>query len=196
MTISSKLLRMTFLVASSAALFATAASTAIAADWKLDTSKSTLGFSGTQTGNAFEGKFSSYSAAIAFDPDHLDTSHISVTVDLASAVTGDTQRDTALPGKTWFDTAEFPQAKFDADSIRKTGVGSYEASGKLTLRGVTRPLVLPFTLDINGAAAHAKGHVSLLRGDFGVGQGGPWSSGQWVALEVNVDVDIVAERSN
>jgi polyisoprenoid-binding protein YceI len=196
MTLSSKLLGRTFLVAASAASIATAVTSAVAADWKLDPSKSTLGFSGTQTGAAFEGKFSSYSAAVAFDPDHPETSHISVTVDLASAVTGDTQRDTALPGKTWFDTAEFPQARFDADSIRRTGAGSYEASGKLTLRGVTHSLVLPFTLDLNGAAAHAKGHVSLLRSDFGVGQGGPWSSGQWVALEVNVDVDIVATRSN
>lgn len=195
MMISIKLAIKTFLVASLAALLITTAIPANAADWKVDPSKSTLGFSDIQTGAAFQGKFSNYSAAIIFDPDHLETSHISVAVDLASADTGDTQRDTALPTKDWFDTAEFPQAKFDTDAIRWTGVGSYEASGKLTLRGVTRPFVLPFTLDLDGAAAHAKGHVNLLRNDFGVGQG-PWSSGQWVALEVRVDVDIVATRSN
>jgi polyisoprenoid-binding protein YceI len=195
MMISTKLPTKTFLVASLFVLLIAAAMPASAADWKLDPSKSTLGFSGTQTGAAFQGKFSKYSAAITFDPDHLETSRISVTVDLASAVTGDMQRDTALPAKDWFDTAEFPQAKFDTQAIRQTGDGSYEASGKLTLRGVSRPVVLPFTLDLDGAAAHAKGHVSLLRDDFGVGQG-PWISGQWIALEVGVDVDIVATRSN
>ena len=195
MTRSGKLPTRTFLAASSAALLATAVLPAVAADWKLDRGKSTLGFSGAQTGAAFEGKFSNYSAVINFDPDHPETSHISVTVDLASAVTGDTQRDTALPGKDWFDTEEFPQAKFDSDRIRRTAAGSYEASGKLTLRNVTRPFVLPFTLDINGAAAHAKGHASLLRRDFGIGQG-PWSSDQWVAFEVDIDVDIVATRSD
>jgi polyisoprenoid-binding protein YceI len=195
MTISTKRPAKSFLLLSLAASLGMAAMPAFAADWKLDPSKSTLGFSGTQTGAAFQGKFSNYNAAITFDPDHLETSHISVTVDLASAVTGDTQRDTALPGKDWFDTAEFPQAKFDTDAIRQTGAGSYQASGKLTLRGVTRLFVLPFVLDLDGGAAHAKGHGTLLRNDFGVGQG-PWSSGQWVALEVGVDVDIVATRSN
>ena len=195
MKISAKLPAKIFPVVSLAALLTVAAMPANAADWKLEPSKSMLGFSGMQTGAAFQGKFSNYNAAVTFDPDHLETSHISVTVDLTSAVTGDTQRDTALPGKDWFDTAEFPQAKFDTDAIRRTGVGSYEASGKLTLRGVARPFVLPFTLDINGAAAHAKGHATLLRNDFGVGQG-PWSTDQWVALEVGVDVDIVATRSN
>ncbi|GLS19964.1 hypothetical protein GCM10007874_29810 [Labrys miyagiensis] len=195
MTISTKLPVKISAGVALAALLATAAMPASAADWKLDPGKSTLGFSGVQAGAAFQGKFSNYNAVIAFDPDHLETSHISVTVDLASAATGDAQRDTALPGQDWFDTGEFPQAKFDADAIRQTGTGSYEASGKLTLRGVARPFVLPFTLDLDGGAAHAKGHGTLLRNDFGVGQG-PWSSGQWVALEVGVDVDIVATRSN
>jgi len=178
-----------------AVLLVSPATSAAAADWKLDPGKSTLGFSGTQTGAAFQGKFSNYSAVISFDPDHLETSHIDVSVDLASAATGDAQRDTALPTKDWFDVPEFAQAKFDADMIRRTSDGSYEAAGKLTLRGVTRPLVLPFTLDIDGATAHAKGHADLLRNDYGVGQG-PWNSGQWVALEVGVDLDIVATRSN
>jgi hypothetical protein len=50
---------------------------------------------------------------------------------------------------------------------------------------------MPFTLQITGTTAHAKGHLSLVRTLFGIGQG-PWSSGQWVALDVEVDVDIVA----
>ena len=170
--------------------------TAAAADttsWKLDPTKSRLGFSGTQTGTKFEGSFTRYSAAIVFDPDHLDSSHITVSVDLASAATGDTQRDTALPGTDWFDIADFPQAKFDTTTIQSRGAGAYEAAGVLTLRGVSHPLVLPFTLEITGAVAHASGHVQLARTAFGVGQG-PWATGQWVALDVGVDIDIIAAR--
>lgn len=166
-----------------------------AAIWTVDCSKSRLGFSGTQTGAKFEGKFTKYAATIAFDPEHPETSRISVTVDLASATTGDTQRDTALPGKDWFDVGHFPQARFESTAVRRRGVGSYEATGNLTLHGVARPVVLPFTLDINGSTAHAKGHVEIIRTSFGVGQG-PWSSGQWVALEVGIDIDLVAARSN
>jgi polyisoprenoid-binding protein YceI len=179
-------------------LIAPCLSTASAADagnWKLDPAKSRLTFSGTQTGAKFEGKFTRYGMTIVFDPNNLEASHITVTVDLASAATGDPQRDTALPGKDWFDIAQFPQAKFETTSIRKQGVNAYEAVGNLTLRGVTKALTLPFTLQIDGAAAHAVGHAKLIRSAFGVGQG-PWATGQWVALDVDVSFDIVAVRSN
>ena len=180
-----------------AILFAPWIATAAAADtanWKLDPTKSRLGFSGTQIGTKFEGQFTRYSAVIDFDPDHLDTSHITVTVDLASAATGDTQRDTALPGTDWFDMAEFPQAKFDSTAIQSRGPGAYEAAAVLTLRGVSHPLVLPFTLEITGDTAHAHGHVQLVRTAFGIGQG-PWATGQWVALDVGVDIDIIATQA-
>jgi polyisoprenoid-binding protein YceI len=174
--------------------FATA-SAADAVPWKLDPGKSRLTFSGTQTGAPFHGTFTRYDATIDFDPDHLEASHIAVTVDLASATTGNTQRDTALPDKDWFNVVQFPQATFESNAIRSKGGNAYEAVGSITLRGVTKPMTLPFTLEINGASAHAKGHAELMRNTFGVGQG-PWATGQWVALEVAVDVDITATRTH
>lgn len=176
-----------------AALLLTAfgATPAAAASWKVDAAKSQLSFSGVQTGTTFKGRFSRFSAQIDFDPDHPETSRIAVVIDTASAMTGDAQRDGALPGKDWFDIARFPQAKFETTAIRKTGANDYEATGNLTLRDITKPIILPFTLQISGTTAHAKAHLSLVRTLFGVGLG-PWSSGQWVALDVEVDVDIVA----
>jgi polyisoprenoid-binding protein YceI len=172
---------------------AVVATPATAGSWKFDAAKSQLGFSGTQTGKAFEGHFTRFSTEIDFDPDHPETSRIVAAIDPASAVTGDTQRDGALPGKDWFDIARFPQAKFETIAIRKTGATAYEATGTLTIRGVTKSITLPFTLAITGNTAHAKGHLNLVRTVFGVGQGA-WTSGQWVALEVGVDVDIVATQ--
>lgn len=195
MTASGEWQSRTLLAAFFVAACFSSASAADATYWKLDPAKSHLGFSGSQTGATFEGKFPRYETVIAFDPEHLDASHITVTVDLASAVTGDTQRDTALPGKDWFDIGEFPQAKFETSAIRKLGPNDYQAAGNLTLRGVTKPLTLPFTLQFDGATAHAVGHAGLLRSTFGIGQG-PWATGQWVALEVAVDFDIVATRGN
>ena len=170
-------------------------SAASAANWKLDPSKSELGFSATQTGTKFHGAFTRYDAVIEFDPDHLDTSHIAVSVDLASATTNDKQRDATLPGKDWFDAAQFPAAKFETSAIRRKGGDDYEAVGTLTLRNITKPLTLPFTLEMNGTSAHAKGHAELIRSDFGIGQG-PWTTDQWVALNVDVDIDVTATRAN
>jgi polyisoprenoid-binding protein YceI len=154
-----------------------------------------LGFSGTQTGSKFQGKFSRFDAQIVLDPDHVEGGHITATVDLGSAATGDTQRDTALPGKDWFDTTAHQNAVFTSDAVRKVGTNTYEATGTLTLRGVTRSLTLPFTLEIDGDRARARGHADLVRTTFGVGQGA-WASGQWVGLDVGVDLDLTATRSN
>lgn len=166
-----------------------------AATWKLDPAKSKLGFSGTQTGSKFQGVFTHWNTEIEFDPDHLEAFHIVVTVDLATATTKDQQRDKALPGSDWFDTGRFPTAKFETREINRKGADAYEAVGTLTLRGVAAPLTLPFTLEIDGTSAHAKGHAELSRRTFGIGQG-PWATDQWVAFEVGVDIDVTATPGN
>lgn len=168
---------------------------AMAADWALDPAHSTLAFSGKQTGTPFSGHFGAFDGTISFDPAHPEAGHAHVTIALSSGVTGDRQRDGALPGKDWFDVAHFPSAAFDAQSFRATGGNAYEAVGTLTIRGISKSVTLPFTLDINGVTAHAKGHLDLIRSAFGVGQG-PWAAGQWVALEVGVDLDITAQRKS
>jgi polyisoprenoid-binding protein YceI len=175
----------------SALVFATPA---FAADWTVQADKSHLGFSGTQTGAPFKGSFGKWTAEIAFDPAHPEAGHAKVTIDLASARTGDTQRDTALPQSDWFDVKHFPQATFEASGFTAKGGDTYEATGKLTIRGVTKDVVLPFTLAVVGDGATAKGHLGLVRAAFGVGQG-PWTSGEWVALEVGVDFDLVAVKA-
>ncbi|WP_233581933.1 MULTISPECIES: YceI family protein [unclassified Asaia] len=162
-----------------------------AQDWVLDKAQSHIGFTGTQTGTRFAGEFGRYDGEIALDPAHPESGHIEVTIDLASAHTGDTQRDTALPGADWFDVAQFPKARFVSTAIRSVGEKHYEALGTLSLRNVTRPVTLRFTLEAKDGNAHAQGQADLVRTAFGVGQG-PWASGQWVALEVGVTFDLVA----
>jgi polyisoprenoid-binding protein YceI len=171
-----------------------AATPALAADWTVDAAKSRLGFSGVQNGAPFQGSFGKWTAEIAFDPAHPEAGHAKVTIDLGSAKTGDTQRDSALPQAEWFDVKAFPEASFEATGFVAKGGDAYEAPGKLTIRGIGKDAVLPFTLEITGDKAVAKGHLSLVRTGFGVGQG-VWATGEWVALDVGVDVDLTATRS-
>lgn len=167
------------------------AAPALAAEWRVDPKASTLGFSGVQVGVPFSGRFGRFEATISFDPAKPEVGRATVLVDLASARTGDAQRDEALPQKDWFDAEAASQARFEATRFVAEGDGTYGAVGTLTIRGVTRDVTLPFRLSVDGVQAHVTGHTSLVRTDFGVGQG-PWSSGQWVALDVGVDVDLVA----
>lgn len=162
--------------------------------WIVDAKTSTLGFSATQTGKAFKGAFQKFSPVILFDPANLAASSIKVTVDMASARTGDGQRDAALPTPDWFDAKKFPQAKFVSTKIVAKGQGAYEAVGTLTIRDVSLPLTLPFALTITGDKAAAKGAVTLQRQKFGVGKG-DFATDEWVGFDVAVSYVINAVRA-
>lgn len=164
------------------------------AEWTIDPARSRIGFSGVQVGMPFTGRFERFEARVDLDPERPETGRATVLVDLTSARTGDLQRDTSLQQKDWFDAINATQARYETTRIVATGNGAYEAAGTLTIRGRTRPVTLPFRLDLTGNAAHAAGHVDLVRTDFGIGQG-PWASGEWVALAVGVDIDLVAVRA-
>jgi polyisoprenoid-binding protein YceI len=152
-----------------------------------------LGFRGTLSGEAFDGVFHRWNAQIAFDPKNLAGSKVVASVDVASAATGDSDRDSALPTADWFDAAKFPKAVFATRAFRDLGGGKYEAAGDLTLRGVTRPVTLPFTLQINGDKATLNGQTVIDRTAFGVGQG-QWKNGDTLKLRVAIIVALTAHR--
>ncbi|WP_395444974.1 YceI family protein [Caulobacter sp. UC70_42] len=154
---------------------------------------STLGFSATWSENAIEGRFKTWTADILFSPEALDRSKLTVAIDTASVDTGDAQRDQSLPSGDFFDTAEHPKATFTATKFRKTGEGKFVADGTLDLRGVKKPLSLPFTLKIDGDTATARGVTTLDRTTFGVGQG-EWASTDEIAAKVKVSFNLTAKR--
>jgi polyisoprenoid-binding protein YceI len=170
-----------------------AAAPATAAEWKIDVAKSWLGFRGTMSGGAFEGRFLRWEGRISFDPAQPDQGRAMVTIDMSSANTGDPQKDEALPRSEWFDAKTFPAATFEATSFRSEGGTSYEAVGTLSIRDVHKAVAMPTTIEVNGTTLHASGHLDLVRIDYRVGQG---TSGQWVGLDVVVMFDVTAERQN
>ncbi|MDR3683517.1 MAG: YceI family protein [Geothrix sp.] len=175
------------------ALASLAASPALAANWAVQPAQSTLGFSGVQTGSPFSGIFTQWNAQISFDPANPTAAHVKITINTASAKTGDTQRDTALPDADWFDAAAFPQAVFEATGFTPEGGTKYQTTGTLTIRGISQKLTLPFTLAVTGNQATAKGQISLQRTAFGVGQG-DWATGDWVSLTAGVNFTLVATQ--
>ena len=84
-------------------------SAAQAATWTVDAPHSRLGFTGSQSGSAFAGRFTRWTAEIDFDPAQPARGHALVTIDMASATTGDLQKDEALPGATGSTSHPFPR---------------------------------------------------------------------------------------
>src|SRR5262249_36872721 len=123
-----------------------------------------------------------------------------IEIETASAKTGTKDVDSELPKPEWFAAARFPQSVFEATDVKAVGGDKYEARGKLTLRDVTRDVVLPFTLTIaelpqtaGQLAAKASGRIEIKRNGCGGGQGG-WKATTVVADEVAIVVTILAER--
>ncbi len=161
---------------------------------------STLGFIALQQGSEVAGTFGQFDATIVFDPDDLDSSRIDVDIDVTSIDTGQDSRDQTLNSPSFFDSAAWPSAAFKSGTITGRGEGQYEAAGTLTIRDVTRDVVLTFTLDIQPDPADpsrelavASGKLPILRLDYGVGQG-DWTSTATVADEVVITIDIEASK--
>jgi cytochrome b561/polyisoprenoid-binding protein YceI len=154
---------------------------------------SALGFTASWSGQPIEGRFTKWDADIFFSPDALDQSRLRVTIDIASASTGDAQRDASLPSSDWFDAAAHPKALFTARDFRKISGRRYEARGTLDLRGVTKPVTLRFSLGITGDIAKVKGEATIDRTRFGVGQGS-WATTDQIAAPVKIDFALTAKR--
>ena len=138
-------------VALGAGLFA-AQAFAAPPSWTVDHAASNLGFKSSFNGMDFEGRFKRWDAQIAFDPKDLAGSRVNATIDMASATTGDSSRDSSLPSDDWFATNQYPKATFTAAGFKSLGGDRYEANGTLTIRGVSKPVALPFTLSLASAA--------------------------------------------
>ena len=174
---------------------APAAAKGAAAAWTVDKANSKIRFRSAFSGTAFEGGFAKWDAQIAFDPKNLAGSKAVVSVDLASAGTGDSDRDSTLPTADWFNVPKFPRAVFTTTAFKDLGGGKYEAAGTLSLLGVTKPVTLPFTLAITGDTAKMSGQVVLNRSQFGVGQG-QFAAADTVPFEVTVPITVVAKRAS
>ncbi|WP_174296928.1 YceI family protein [Sphingomonas bacterium] len=161
--------------------------------WAVDMAASHLRFQSSVGGAPFTGMFARWHADIRFDPGNLPGSSVLVRVDMASARTGSSDRDEALPGEDWFAARKFAQVSFASRTFKDLGAGHYQAVGTLTMRGVTRPLVLPFTLRIQGNQARMTGTATIDRHVFGVGQG-QFATADTVPFNVQLAIDIAARH--
>ncbi|MEO0963054.1 MAG: YceI family protein [Pseudomonadota bacterium] len=162
-----------------------------AATWSIDQEASTLGFEAQVFGSAVPGTFGDWEAEIVFDEEALNTSAVSVTINMSSADTGDGSRDGSLRGSEWFAVEEHPEASLTSTAFRKLDDGSFEMDADLTMRGTTNAITLPFTLTEAADGVVAKGSVTVNRTDYGIGQG-DYVSGATVGLDVVISIDIAA----
>ena len=173
------------------ALAVLAATPARAAHWNVDYAKSKLGFTVQWANEPFSAQFGSWKADIAFDPANLGTSRVDVSIAVGSEASDEPDFDGGLKGAEGFAATQFPTAHFVTQSFSHKSGNDYVANGTLTLKGVTRPATLPFTLTMTGKQAHMVGTAHVMRNEFAIGQG-QWAAPTPVSHDVLVTIDITA----
>jgi polyisoprenoid-binding protein YceI len=161
--------------------------------WTIDPARSRIGFGAEQIGKLISGRIGRWTGTIVLEPQNLAAARIDIRMDMRTTTTGAKDVDDMLLGPSFLDVARQPEARFVSDSIASRGGDAYEARGKLTIREVTRDVVLPFTLRIQGGQASARGALGIKRLDYGVGRN-EWAATNYVANEVTIDVTVVASR--
>ncbi|MDP9893826.1 polyisoprenoid-binding protein YceI [Variovorax boronicumulans] len=142
-------------------------------------------FTNKQMGVSMSGRFKRFDAAVSFEPSRPQTSKIGLVVDLTSVALGSADNEALLARTDWFDSKNHPKASFESTSVKALDAKKFEARGKLTLKGVSRDVVVPFDLSAQTGDAVVTGAFMLRRKDFGIGIG-EWEDVSLVANEVNV----------
>lgn len=149
------------------AIFWLLATAAVAAEPVLQ-ADSRFGFRAVVEGEAFEARFGRFSVTPLLDADRQPVG-FTVEVDLNATDSGSVERDAEMRGADWFDVAGHPRARFHGLAVEPAGQGGFVTRGELELKGVTRPLAVPFSWTVRPAGMQMTGQVELDRRWFGVG---------------------------
>lgn len=142
---------------------------AAAQEWSVNRAKSRISFALVADGQPIEGRFEQYKADIRLDPEDPTYGEVEASINLASANTGQPQVDAILTGPEWLNAGAYPTARFQSSSIREAGDGRYQMTGTLTLRGITKPVTMPLTVEQSGADGHMVAELSINRRAFNLG---------------------------
>ncbi len=168
--------------------------------WKLDPMHSQIGFSVKHLMiTTVRGRFNTVDAAIQLDEQDFTRSSVEATIDARSINTGVEYRDNHLRSGDFFSTEETPDITFRSTRIERKRDDEYNVYGDLTIRGVTKPVVLDTNYEGRGPGMDGVERISfsakteINRKDFGVNwnvalEGG----GVTVSDKVKLELDIQA----
>lgn len=134
------------LVASLALVSTSLAARAAIETYKIDPAHSSAGFSIKHLVSKVPGAFSDVGGTITVDRDNLENSSVEATIKVASVDTGNAKRDQHLAAPEFFDTASYPVITYKSTSWKKTGDDTFDVTGDLTIKDVTKPVVLKVSL--------------------------------------------------
>ena len=166
--------------------------------WQIDPAHSAAQFSVRHMMiSTVRGDFQKMTGMMQLDEKDITKSTIEVTIDTTTVDTREPKRDAHLKTPDFLDVANFPTITFKSKSVSAAGAGRLKVTGDLTIRGVTKEVVLdvegptPALKVGNGTRRGVSATTKINRKDFGVS----WSraldgGGVVVSDEVNITLDV------
>ena len=126
---------------------------ASASTWSIDPDHSNVGFKvrHLMVSNV-KGSFEKLSGTVEIDDKDITKSKVEVSIDTNSINTNVQKRDEHLRSADFFDVTKFPAMTFVSKKVAKAGKDNLKVTGDLTLRGVTKQVVL----DVEGPTKESK----------------------------------------
>jgi len=166
--------------------------------WNLDPMHSNAQFTVRHLGiSNVQGEFTKISGTVTLDDADVTKSTVEVTIDANSIDTRVSRRDDDLRSEGFFDVAKFPTITFKSTKIEKAGDGKLKVTGDLTIKGVTKSVVL----DVNGPSG-IDTHMGTRRGfsasttidrtAFGVSKDPAPMIGNDIAIEIDCEMVLPA----
>ncbi|SES65381.1 YceI family protein [Oceanicella actignis] len=170
--------------------------------WRIDPEASSIAFEYVANGRPGVGRLRRFEGSGVFDPARPQDTTLRMSFDMRSLDLGDPLRTMFAAGPDWFDVRAHPRATFELDRLDPIDPAAqgpiapgmsrdYMARGRLTVKGRTRALAAPATLELDSRGARARGRATFDPRIFGVGEG-PSAAFVSIGPEVAVIYDVRA----
>jgi polyisoprenoid-binding protein YceI len=142
---------------------------------------------------ALEGTFEKWDAALTYTSPDVTVGVLDIKIQANSVSTGSGMKDGKLKSKDFFDVEQDPLITFHSDKVVQTGPTTFELPGTFTIRGVSKPETLTFTVSgtKGSGSGEVKGTMAFDRKDYGMNKGIPLVK---IADRVEVTVNLKVNR--
>ncbi|WP_191059241.1 YceI family protein [Geminicoccus harenae] len=146
------------------------------APWAIDNSHTAITFTVDHLGySTVHGFFRDFTGELSLDPEAPEVSSVAFTIQADSLDTLFAKRDEHLKSADFLDVAQFPTITFQSTKVEPAGDDSAKVTGDLTIKGVTKPVVLDVKLNKLEPSPMTKADTAgftvttvIKRSDFGV----------------------------
>jgi polyisoprenoid-binding protein YceI len=173
--------------------------------WRIDPAHSLVEFSVKHMMvTNVKGRFGSVGGTIETVDENIADAYVDVEIDATSIDTRAEQRDAHLKSADFLDVEKYPKITFKSTRIEDKGDGRFEMTGNLTIRGVSREVVIKAKDNGRGNTpfgtyiAAFEGETSFNRHDFGANWNVALEAGGFLVgdtVKVSLEIEAAKDQS-